>query len=134
MFAYVHHVHYLVRDRDAMVEYLEKNFGMKPDFVGVNHNGKEAQYNVGKTQIQIAEPANPNSKQGKHLAKYGPGVFHVAWAMENLRQVAKNLAANGNNMELREEGGVGPSTAHGYLCCNLDPESSLGVRFQLVEA
>ena len=31
MFKFVHHVRYLVHDRDAMVEYLEKNFDMKPD-------------------------------------------------------------------------------------------------------
>ena len=134
MFQYVHHVHYVVKNRDAMVEYLEKNFGMKPDFVGVNHNGKEAQYSIGKTQIQIAEPSDPNSKQGQFLAKHGPGVFHVAWGVDNIQQVAQDLAAKGNKMQMREEGGIGKSTAHGYLVCNLDPASSLGVRFQLVAA
>ena len=31
MFNFVHHVRILVDDPDAMVEYAEKNFGMKPD-------------------------------------------------------------------------------------------------------
>lgn len=30
MFNFVHHVRILVHDPDAMVEYIEKNFGMKP--------------------------------------------------------------------------------------------------------
>ncbi len=31
MLQYVHHVHYVVHNRDAMVDYLEKTFGMTPD-------------------------------------------------------------------------------------------------------
>ena len=31
MFNFVHHVRILVHDRDAMVDYIAKNFGMKPD-------------------------------------------------------------------------------------------------------
>ena len=30
MFHFVHHVHYVVQNRDEMVEYLDKTFGMKP--------------------------------------------------------------------------------------------------------
>ena len=134
MFLYVHHVQYFVRNCDAMVDYLEKNFGMKPEFVGVNKHGKEAQYNVGKTQIQIVEPTDPLSKKGQHLAKHGPGVVHVAWAVDNIQKVAQDLAANGNKMQLHEEGGTGKSESHDYVVCDLDAASSLGVRFQLVAA
>ena len=35
MLKYVHHVHYVVHNRDAMVDYLEKTFGMKPDHLVV---------------------------------------------------------------------------------------------------
>ena len=31
MFNFVHHVRIHVHDRDAMVDYIEKTFGMKPD-------------------------------------------------------------------------------------------------------
>ena len=33
MFKFVHHVRILVHDCDPMVEYIEKNFEMKPDRV-----------------------------------------------------------------------------------------------------
>ena len=64
MFKYVHHVEYLVHNRDAMMEYLEKNFGMKPDYTEVNRKGREAHYNVGKTQIQILEPTEGETPGG----------------------------------------------------------------------
>ena len=82
MFLYVHHVHYVVNNCDEMAAYMEKNFGMKPDFIGINSNGKEARYKIDKTQIQMVEPL-PGSKQERYLAEHGPGVYHVAWAVKD---------------------------------------------------
>lgn len=131
MFKFVHHVHYVVPDRDAMVEYIEKNFGMQPDRLVYEGRGmKDALYKVGPTLIEITEPLDPNSGIGQHLAKHGPGVYHVAWGTENLRQVAQDLAAKGNKM--RGDGGVTQSP-RGYLTANIDPESALGLWFQLAE-
>ena len=31
MFTSIHHIHYVVRNRDEMVEYIRNNFGMEPD-------------------------------------------------------------------------------------------------------
>ena len=129
---YVHHVHYVVQNRDAMVEYLDKNFGLKPDHLVVyeDRGMKDALYDIGKTHIQITEPLDPTSKIGQHLAKHGPGVFHVAWAVDNIRKTAKELAAKGN--KIRGIEGILESP-RGYLTANIDPASSHGVWFQLAE-
>ena len=94
MLQYVHHVHYVVHNRDAMVDYLEKTFGMKPDHLVVyeDRGMKDALYDVGQTHIQITEPLDPHSDIAKHLATHGPGVYHVAWGVDNLPQVARDLA------------------------------------------
>ena len=132
MFKFVHHVHYVVRDRDAIVDYIEKNFGMKPEKLVVyeDRGMKDALYQVGPTLIEITEPLTPDSGIGQHLAKHGPGVYHVAWGVENLPQVAQDLAAKGN--KLRGAGGITQSP-RGYLTANIEPESSLGLWFQLAE-
>ena len=129
---FVHHVHYVVRDRDAMVDYIEKNFGMKPEKLEVyaDRGMKDALYRVGPTLIEITEPMDPNSGIGQHLATHGPGVYHVAWGVENLRQAAQDLAAKGNI--LRGERGITQSP-RGYVTANIAPESSLGLWFQLAE-
>src|SRR2546428_13788507 len=100
MLQYVHHVHYVVHNRDAMVDYLEKSFGMKPDHLVVyeDRGMKDALYNVGQTHIQITEPLHPNSDIAKHLATHGPGVYHVAWGVDNLQQVALDLTAKGSKL------------------------------------
>lgn len=130
MLKYVHHVHYLVHNRDAMVEYLEKTFGMKPGRLEINPagHGKEALYDIGETQIQITEPLDPTSPAGKHLATHGPGVYHVAWGIDNLRKAAQEFNAKGN--KLSGEEGI-TKTSGGYLTYNIDRASSHGIWFQL---
>lgn len=132
MFKFVHHVHYVVSDRDAMVDYIEKSFGMKPDKLEVHADRgmKDALYQVGPTLIEITEPTDPNSGIGQHLAQHGPGVYHVSWGVDNIVQVARDLAAKGN--KLRGRGGVTQSP-RGYQSVNIEPESSLGLWFQLSE-
>ena len=131
LFKFVHHVHYLVHNRDEMVDYLDKTFGLKPADL-IEHRGlKEALYDIGQTQIQITEPLDPASDMTEKLAKDGPGVWHVAWGVDDIEQVAKDLAAKGNKLRGAEGGApVGPL---GYRTINLDRSTSHGLIFQLAE-
>lgn len=136
MFKHVHHIHYLVHDRDAMVQYLEKNFGMKPDRMVEYQelHRKEAIYTVGETHFQIVEPTDKKSNQALHLAKHGPGVYHVAWAVDNLQALVPDLLAKGNKLKFDQELANTDilTSPRGYPNCNIDPESSHGIWFQLV--
>ena len=129
---FVHHVRILVNDRDAMVDYIEKNFGMKPDKLQVyeNRGMSNAIYKVGPTNFEVTEPLDPDSAMGRYLAQQGPGVYHLAWGVDDVEQVAQELSAKGN--KLSGGGGVSRS-ADGYLTANIPPESSLGLPIQLAE-
>ena len=133
MFKYVHHVNYVVQNRDAMLDYLEKNFGMKPDHVAGNKKQNEAFYKIGQTQLQILEPLDPTSDAGKYLAQHGPGVYHVAWGVENIRKLAQDLAAKGNKFRGNEGIPDNHRSHRGYLSASVDPASSLGLWFQMIE-
>jgi methylmalonyl-CoA/ethylmalonyl-CoA epimerase len=132
MFNFVHHVRILVHDRDAMVEYIEKNFGMKPDRLQVyeDRGMSNAIYKVGPTNFEVTEPLDPNSAMGCYLAQQGPGVYHMAWGVDDIAQVAQDLAAKGNKLSGKDD--VSRS-ADGYLTATILPESSLGMPFQLAE-
>ena len=131
MFKNVHHVHYAVHNRDDMVAYIEENFGLKPEKLeDLGDMGKDALYKVGPTLIEITEPGDPNSGLAQFLQKNGPGVYHVSWAVDNIREVSAGLAAKGNKM--RGEGGV-TNSPRGYLAANIESESSLGLWFQMSE-
>lgn len=132
MFNFVHHVRILVHNADDMVEYLEKNFDMKPVKVQVyeSRGMKNAIYKVGDTNLEFTEPLDPNSGMGQFLEREGPGVYHIAFGVDGIEEVAQGLAAKGNKM--RGENGLSRS-AEGYMTANIDPESALGFPFQVAE-
>ena len=131
MLKYVHHVHYVVADLDKMIAYIDKNFGLKPLIVEDRHQqGKDAIYHVGPTLIELTQPTDPNSAQTKFLKTSGPGVYHVAWGVDDVPQKARDLAAKGN--KLRGQNGITQSP-RGYKTINIDQQDSQGVWFQLAE-
>ena len=133
MFKYLHHVNYVVENLDAMMEYLERNFGMKPERTEVskgNHPAREAVYYAGITEIQVVEPLDTTSAAARHLAKNGPGVTHVAWGVQDSEPLFQRLVENGNEMR-RNAVSVAP---RGYKTINIEPSDvSHGVGFQLIE-
>jgi methylmalonyl-CoA epimerase len=132
MFKYLHHVHYAVDNLDAMVKYLEENFGMKPERIEIskgNHPAREAVYHAGITEIQVTEPLDSTSALARHLARHGPGVYHVAWGVKNIEDLFKRAVENGNEMR-RNTVSVAP---RGYKTMNIEPSTSHGVGFQLIE-
>ena len=132
MFKFVHHVRILVHNADDMVEYLQKNFEMTPVKVQVyeSRGMKNAIYKVGETNLEFTEPLDPDSGMGRFLEREGPGIYHIAFGVDSIQEVARELAAKGNKM--RGQDGITRS-AEGYLTANIDPESSLGFPFQVAE-
>ncbi len=129
MFTKVHHVTYVVENVRSMAEYLETNFGLKPEKTGENPDRKFLLYHIGPTIMDFFEPTTDDSGIARQLKEQGPGVAHVAWGVEDIDQVFKDLKGKGN--ELR---GDGPSASpFGYKTLNIDTKSSQGVLFQLAE-
>ena len=132
MFNFVHHVRILVHDADDMVTYMAQNFDMTPVKVQVyeSRGMKNAIYKVGKTNLEFTEPLDANSEMGQFLEREGPGVYHIAFGVDGIEEVAQRLVANGN--QLGGKGGTVRS-AEGYLTATLDPASALGFPFQVAE-
>jgi len=132
MLNYVHHIHYVVPDLDGMMEYFETNLELTPYEVVDHGEGKvrEALYKVGETNIQLSQPRDPNSGQGKFLKEQGAGVYHVAWAVDDLNKVAQKLKDKGN--ELRNDSGITNSPL-GYHTINIERHQTQGLWLQLAE-
>ena len=134
MLKYLHHVNYVVENLDEMVDYFEKNFGMKPARVEINkgnHPAKEAVFYAGITEIQVIEPLDTTSSAARHLAKHGPGVTHVAWGIKQAEENFEHLITENGNVSRRPKVSVAP---RGYKTINVEPSPvSHGVGFQLIE-
>lgn len=133
MLKYLHHVNYVVDNLDATIEYLERNFGMKPERVEIskgNHPAREAVYFAGITEIQVVQPLDTTSAAARHLAEHGPGVTHVAWGVKHSEELFEHLLATGN-VSRRPKVSVAP---RGYKTINIEPSAaSHGLGFQLIE-
>ena len=132
MFNFVHHVRILVHNADDMVAYMRDNFEMEPVKVQVypQRGMKNAIYQVGQTNLEFTEPLEPDSGMAQFLEREGPGVYHIAFGVDNIADAAQSLMGKGNKM--RGEGGLTQS-AEGYLTGNIVPESALGFPFQIAE-
>src|SRR3989304_6326904 len=137
----VHHIHYLIRNRDEMVAYMERAFGMKPDRLLEDDGGqwKEVQYFVGPTILKMTEHA-PGTKHAKLVEEHGPGVHHVYWGVENITEATRQLKARGTKLLGTEEQNFrdgfrsAAKSPHGYYEAYIDPQDSLGVEFRIVHA
>lgn len=132
MFKFVHHVHYVVADVDAVVRYMEESFDMKPDHQEDVEDGgyREASYSAGQTIIEFTQPTKEGTGLSEFLATHGPGVYHVAWGVDNIEEKARELMAKGRI--LRGEGGITMSV-RGYKAINIERSDSPGFWFQLAE-
>src|SRR5262245_10178476 len=131
---YVQQVEYNVRNRDEMVAFMERAFGMKPDRMleDVQKEWVEAQYRVGLTLLRMREPVPGTQTARRIIEKTGPGVRVVSWGTtDNIADVAKKLRANGNILKDQHrgfhQGSQGTDEIH------IDPQSSLGILFQIIE-
>ena len=93
MFNFVHHVRILVHNADDMVAYMRDNFEMEPVKVQVypERGMKNAIYQVGQTNLEFTEHLDSNSGMGQFLDREGPGVYHIAFGVDDIAEAAKSL-------------------------------------------
>ncbi len=131
MFTKVHHVTYIVESIQEMADYIEKNFGMKPDRTDeiADRGYKSIMYSIGETMVDFFEPTRDDTSMARQLRETGPGVAHVAWGVDGIDQVFNDLKGNGNEMR----GDAPTFSPFGYKTLSIEPSSSHGIYFQLAE-
>ena len=79
--------------------------------------------------MDFFEPTRQDTAMARQLRESGPGVAHVAWGVQGIDRVFRDLKGKGNQMR-----GEGPSTSpFGYKTASIEPGSSHGIYFQLAE-
>ena len=84
----IHHLGVAVEDLDDAVETYRKLFGAELERRDmVESQGVEAAaVRVGESRVELLAPLGEETPVGKFLAKRGPGVHHVAYAVGDLRR------------------------------------------------
>jgi len=88
---------------------------------------KTAFFLVGDTKIELLESMDPSGPIGKYIEKKGPGIHHIAFAVD---QVDEALAeAERSGIQLVDK--IGRKGAEGLNIGFLHPKSTFGVLTEL---
>jgi methylmalonyl-CoA/ethylmalonyl-CoA epimerase len=127
----IHHVGYVVADLDAEIAVYRDTLGMP---VGVREvmpeQGVDAVLmGAGPSYVELIAPVTEDTGVARFLAKKGPGMHHVAFAVPHLESTLRELAAEGVELiDTAPRRGLG-----GHLVAFLHPRSTGGVLTELVE-
>ena len=84
---------------------------------------------VGEGHVELLRPLGPDTAVGKYLAKRGPGLHHVAYAVEDIDDVLGKLKEAGVEL-IDSEARIGIRESRVAF---LHPRSTGGVLTELVE-
>ena len=131
VFGRIDHIGVAVEDIDAAIALYEQSFEMElAHRETVESQGVEAVLlDVGDGHVELLRPLGPETAVGKFLARKGPGLHHVAYAVEDIDATLARLAAAGLELIDREPRvGIRDSRV-----AFLHPRSTGGVLTEIVE-
>jgi methylmalonyl-CoA epimerase len=93
----IHHVGIAVDDLDAAIERYATLFGATVEHrERVEEQGVEAaSLRVGRSRIELLAATGPDTPVGRFLARRGPGMHHVAFAVADVASELARLRAAG---------------------------------------
>ncbi len=131
MFGRIDHVGVAVEDLDGALELYEKAFEMPlAHRETVEEQGVEAVLlDVGEGHIELLRPLGPETAVGKFLERKGPGLHHVAYAVDDIDATLESLAAAGLELiDSEPRAGI-----RGSRVAFLHPRSTGAVLTEIVE-
>ena len=131
MFGRIDHIGVAVEDIDAAIALYGESFEMElAHRETVESQGVEAVLlDVGDGHVELLAPLGPDTPVGKYLAKNGPGLHHVAYAVDDIDAALKSIAAAGIQL-IDSEPRVGIRDSRVAF---LHPRSTGGVLTEIVE-
>jgi methylmalonyl-CoA/ethylmalonyl-CoA epimerase len=131
MFGRIDHIGVAVEDLDAAMELYEAGFEMRlAHRETVESQGVEAVLlDVGEGHVELLRPLGEDTPVGKFIAAKGPGLHHVAYAVDDIDAVLKRIEAAGLRL-IDSEPRVG---IRGSRVAFLHPRSTGSVLTEIVE-
>jgi methylmalonyl-CoA/ethylmalonyl-CoA epimerase len=127
----IDHIGVATDDLDGAIALYEGSLGMPVAHrETVESQGVEAVLlDVGEGHVELLKPLGPETPVGKYLAKRGPGLHHVAYAVEDIDATLGELKEAGLEL-IDEEPRVGIRDTRVAF---LHPRSTGGVLTEIVE-
>jgi len=129
--SHIEHIGIAVNKLEEAIPYYENVLGLKCYAIEevADQKVKTAFFMVGQTKIELLESTDPEGPIGKFIEKKGPGVHHLAFAVDNLNESLQEISEKG--VQLIDK--TGRKGAEGLNIGFLHPKSTLGVLTELCE-
>ena len=122
---HIEHIGIAVENLEESIPYYEKVLGLECYAIEevADQKVRTAFFRVGDTKIELLESTDPDGPIGKFIERKGPGVHHLAFAVEQVDEALKHAASEGVQL-IDEEARRG---AEGLMIGFLHPRSTQGV-------
>jgi methylmalonyl-CoA/ethylmalonyl-CoA epimerase len=127
--ARIAHIGIAVRDLDDSISFYRDVLGLADVPLDDADGAKIAGLAAGESLIELLEAESADSPIGKFLARRGPGIHHVCFAVDDLDATLDRCRAHGIHL-IDETPRVG---AEGKRIAFLHPSSTSGVLVELSE-
>lgn len=123
--SHIEHIGIAVNSLDEAIPFYEEMLGMKCYAVEEvkDQKVKTAFFMVGQTKIELLESTDPEGPIGKFIEKKGPGMHHLAFAVDDVNKSLSELEEKGVRL-------IDKSSRKGAEGLNigfLHPKSTMGV-------
>jgi len=94
---HIEHIGIAVLNLEDSIRYYEDVMGLKCYAVEevADQKVKTAFFQVGDTKIELLESTDPEGPIGKFIEKKGPGIHHLAFAVEGIDQTLEEVKSKG---------------------------------------
>jgi len=122
---HIEHIGIAVNNLEESIKYYEGVLGLKCYAVEEvsDQKVKTAFFMVGQTKIELLEGTSEESPVSKFISKKGPGIHHLAFAMDDVAQALSEAEENGVKLIDKEPRGGAEGLRIGFL----HPKSTGGV-------
>ncbi|HWS00135.1 MAG TPA: methylmalonyl-CoA epimerase [Prolixibacteraceae bacterium] len=125
----IEHIGIAVESLETAIPYYENLLGTKCYAVEevIDQKVKTAFFLVGETKIELLETMDPEGPIGKFLEKKGPGIHHIAFAVDQVDEALAEAEKSGIQLVDKK----GRKGAEGLNIGFLHPKSTFGVLTEL---
>ncbi len=122
---YIEHIGIAVKNLEESIKYYEEVLGMKCYAIEEveDQKVKTAFFKVGETKIELLESTDPAGPIGKFVEKKGPGVHHIAFAVDDVQEALLSVQDKGVSLIDKQPRNGAENLKIGFL----HPKSTGGV-------
>ena len=129
MISHIEHIGIAVENLTEAIAYYENVLGLKCYAIEeiADQKVRTAFFQVGQTKVELLETTDPDGPVGKFIEKRGPGLHHLAFAVDDVNRSLQEVADKGVRL-IDQQARPG---AEGLQIGFLHPKSTLGALTEL---